>query len=795
MEITKVVKNAIKNPNDATLNSLPEYAQGLIYTVTTYCIDNNKGKVEKATKINKLIIPIIKNRLSARADKNVIPPIIKPVENIFSKLINKHDWECETCMLNNDKDSSKCISCGTLKPGNKDSALKDGPVKPKQGITLVEKYVKKPTQSQNIEQPTYAEEKEYDKRGVLSVITAFRLLKKLNYKRTTSVDIYINNSSSSAIRVYYNSVPGLDKMFAVYEGYNSLGVDKELMLWGQELKAYINEIFSRKNKSGTFQFKITKIDININNNIKRFYIDSLGIIWNNEDCAECHLKQLSGLELNPKCKTLIDNKCADNFRYRPTDGKKKTFLEIPDVPSPEVVIPEVPSPEVPSPEVVIPEVPSPEVPSPDVPSPEVPSPEVPSPELPSPEVVIPQVPSPDLPSPQVPSPDVPSPEVPTEAPKDEVVKSYTKRRESRPTSDDEERKEIHKGYTEYDERGFRSAIMSFVMLKEENIRKNMCVLVHFNNSQSPGIKVYFDIDTSFRESMYFVYQSYKPLGIDSEHNLYGEDLIKYMEEILLTKNNSGSFKFKITKINITMYNEINRFYIDSLGIVWNHEECADCHIKKLTGLELNPRCDTLIKNKCSDNFTNTPKVIPKVIPKVTPKVIPKVVSESKQSTNKKSSQIKTDQRGVNSIIIVCKEVLPKNPQSTVEVYINDISTPEFKITYSSTSDTQTHANGTYKIVNSRDSEINSLRFEPLKQYIYTIFDKNSKKVYIVSKINLSLPTGDDKRFYIESLGIVWNGDDCTDCVLQERNGEELSNNCKKLLKDKCQDKFKYRKLD
>ena len=762
MEITKVVKNAIKNPNDTTLNSLPEYAQGLIYTVTTYCIDNNKGKVEKATKINSLIIPIIKNRLSARAAKNVIPPIIKPVENIFSKLINKDDWECETCMLNNDKDSSKCISCKTLKPGNKDGTVKEGPVKPKKGITLVEKYLKKPTQSQNIEQPTYAEEKEYDKRGVLSAITAFRLLKKLNYKRTTTVDIYINNSPSSAIRVYYNSVPGLDNMFAVYEGYNSLGVDKELMLWGQELKAYINEIFSRKNKSGTFQFKISKIDININNNIKRFYIDSLGIIWNNEDCAECHLKQLSGLELNPKCKTLIDNNCGDNFRYRPTDGKKKSFLEIPEVPSPEVT-----SPEVTSPEVVIPEVVIPEVVIPELPSPELPSPEVTSPKVTSPEVVIPEV---------------PSPEVPTEAPKDEVVKSYTKKRESRPTSDDEETKEIHKGYTEYDERGFRSSISCFVMLKEENLAKNMCAQIHFNNNQSPIIKVYFT------NPKYIVYNS---LEIDSETILYGEDLIEYIKEILLRKNKSGAFQFKITKININIYNEINRFYIHSLGIVWNHEECAECHLKQLSGLELNPKCKTLIDNNCGDNFRYRPNV-PKIELKVKPKPTPQATPPPKALIKKKLGSLQTDQRGVNSIIMACKEILPKNPKYTLDVYINDISTPEFKITYTSTSDSPTSQNGTYNI---RDSEINSLRFEPLKQYIHNIFDKNSKKGYTVSKINLSLPTGDDKRFYIESLGIVWNADDCTDCVLQERNGEELSNNCKKLLKDKCQDKFKYRKLD
>ena len=80
MEITKVIKHAIKHPNDGTLNSLPEYIQALIYTVTTYCIDYNKGKVEKARKINKIIIPIIRNRLHNRKKKNFTQ--IKPIENI-----------------------------------------------------------------------------------------------------------------------------------------------------------------------------------------------------------------------------------------------------------------------------------------------------------------------------------------------------------------------------------------------------------------------------------------------------------------------------------------------------------------------------------------------------------------------------------------------------------------------------------------------------------------------------------------------------------------------------------------
>jgi hypothetical protein len=143
--------------------------------------------------------------------------------------------------------------------------------------------------------------------------------------------------------------------------------------------------------------------------------------------------------------------------------------------------------------------------------------------------------------------------------------------------------------------------------------------------------------------------------------------------------------------------------------------------------------------------------------------------------------------------MACKEVLPKFPESALEVYINDSSTPEFKITYTTTSDSSTHLNGTYKIVKSTDYEISTLRFEPLKQYIHSIFDKNSKKQYTVSKINLLLPNGSGKRFYIESLGIVWNNDQCTDCVLQERAGERPEPECKNLLRDKCYNKFKYRK--
>ena len=241
--------------------------------------------------------------------KNQIP-------NIFAQLIPKGSWECPTCQVNNPENDDRCMACGTLKDGSK---LNE--------IQLVEKYVKKPKvkkakEPKELKSPEEVKSPEigftdYDNRGVDSVITAFKLLKKLSLKKSASVDIYINNSSSPSIRVYYNAVASLDKMFAVYEGYNRLGVDKELMLYGDALKSYIDDVFTRKNKKRQFEFKITKIEVNINNNIKLFYIDSLGIVWNQDDCADCHLKKRRGEKLDVKCEMLINNNCADNFRNRP----------------------------------------------------------------------------------------------------------------------------------------------------------------------------------------------------------------------------------------------------------------------------------------------------------------------------------------------------------------------------------------------------------------------------------------------------------------------------------------------
>jgi hypothetical protein len=240
--------------------------------------------------------------------KNQIP-------NIFAQLIPKGSWECETCQLNNPENNDKCMACGTLKDGSNklnEIQLLENVEKPKK--TKKTKKVSSPGEEVKSPEIGFTD---YDKRGVDSVITAFKVLKTLSLKKSASVDIYINNSSSASIRVYYNSVAGLDKMFAVYEGYNRLGVDKELMLYGGDLKSYIDDVFTRKNKKRQFEFKITKIDVNINNNIKLFYIDSLGIVWNQDDCADCHLKKRRGEKLDLKCEMLINNNCADNFRNRP----------------------------------------------------------------------------------------------------------------------------------------------------------------------------------------------------------------------------------------------------------------------------------------------------------------------------------------------------------------------------------------------------------------------------------------------------------------------------------------------
>jgi hypothetical protein len=288
-------------------------------------------------------------------------------------------------------------------------------------------------------------------------------------------------------------------------------------------------------------------------------------------------------------------------------------------------------------------------------------------------------------------------------------------------------------YSEYDNRGFKSLITAFVMLRNSNLKNNMCVQIHINNSNLPAIKVYYNTDPSFTEPMFFLYQTYTPLGLDSEPILYSKDLKEYILEILSRRSKSNSFKFKITKIDIIIYKQIKRFYIDSLGIIWKNEDCADCHLKKLNDTELDHKCRSLIDSKCSNNFRNSPLSLPKI-------------------TVKKDRDVNIDDKGIKNIITACKDKLPKLLNTTIDVYINNKADPTFKISYESTTEQKTPENGIYTVIKfnpgETSDEIYTYDFKTFKIFINNIFTDNSVDgTYTVSKININTKGKYIKSFY------------------------------------------------
>ena len=60
-------------------------------------------------------------------------------------------------------------------------------------------------------------------------------------------------------------------------------------------------------------------------------MSSLGVVWQQDDCADATLKAIKGEELSSKEKRLVDKKCYENFRNKPNikifdvqEKKKKT---------------------------------------------------------------------------------------------------------------------------------------------------------------------------------------------------------------------------------------------------------------------------------------------------------------------------------------------------------------------------------------------------------------------------------------------------------------------------------------
>ena len=63
--------------------------------------------------------------------------------------------------------------------------------------------------------------------------------------------------------------------------------------------------------------KIDSITVVIQGEKKRFYEKELGVIWNEEKCADCTLSALKGKLISEKCKKRLDKKCYEKFRHSP----------------------------------------------------------------------------------------------------------------------------------------------------------------------------------------------------------------------------------------------------------------------------------------------------------------------------------------------------------------------------------------------------------------------------------------------------------------------------------------------
>lgn len=145
--------------------------------------------------------------------------------------------------------------------------------------------------------------------GLRSILLGCKLLLLLNQKMT-HMDIYIKNNKS--FEVYYNYDKDLPDMFFVNQTDKDFGVDKELSLYYEGVVDYFKDIFRNFNSK-----KVLKIKFVISGIEKAFYSEKLGVIWNEEDCADCALQSLKGEVTSEKCKQLIIKRCYDSFRNSP----------------------------------------------------------------------------------------------------------------------------------------------------------------------------------------------------------------------------------------------------------------------------------------------------------------------------------------------------------------------------------------------------------------------------------------------------------------------------------------------
>ena len=148
-----------------------------------------------------------------------------------------------------------------------------------------------------------------------------------------------------------------------------------------------------------------------------------------------------------------------------------------------------------------------------------------------------------------------------------------------------------------------------------------------------------------------------------------------------------------------------------------------------------------------------------------------------------------DRRGVKSIILGCKFLIQLNSKKNIslDIYINNLRA--FRVYYNSDPQLPNMflITQTYDLFGI-DKELN-LYYEGLVDYFKNIFLDFSD--IRINNIKLHSSNGENKDFYNKDIGVFWGNEKCAKCTISLLNGNTLTEECKKMIDNKCYEKFRH----
>lgn len=151
-----------------------------------------------------------------------------------------------------------------------------------------------------------------------------------------------------------------------------------------------------------------------------------------------------------------------------------------------------------------------------------------------------------------------------------------------------------------------------------------------------------------------------------------------------------------------------------------------------------------------------------------------------------SKSICIDRYGVKSLLLACKMLQMNNLRNSV-VKVYKKKKKIFEILYSPRGELENMF-----LVKEEgfgiDKEL-SLYMEGLKEYIIDLFGENTE--IRIERIVILLNGKEEKLFYDKNYGVVWNEEDCYNCLEDERNDIKETKECRKLLEKECYKKFRH----